>query len=298
MIKALTLVLLFSCTLNLCFSQSQKLHVVTKKIEKTFPYKLGYELNLEGEKAEVDVESWEKNEIKIILELIVKHTDKSIAEKDLQLVQHQVEKVKDNIYLRNYISTGTGAPLPQSLISAKYIVKVPATCPVYVKNNYGLASLRNLHNQLRIFAKFTEIGLNNISGKMDVNTRFGALVGQQLDGNMTLQSRRSDITLSDIKGSYDIRAQYSNIEIFTASELVNLIIDAEKSDIRLHSPDPQIFSFDIIAENAGLKLPSDMVFAFSEGVNAGIKKASFKPDQEYFANLTIRISFGNLIVEK
>ncbi|MBK9012651.1 MAG: hypothetical protein IPM82_00365 [Saprospiraceae bacterium] len=53
------------------------LQVVTKVMENTFPYKNGTEVNIEGEKAEIKVETWNRSEVKVLVELIAKHTDKN-----------------------------------------------------------------------------------------------------------------------------------------------------------------------------------------------------------------------------
>ena len=60
------------CLMSSSIHTQTMLHVVSKHIEKTFPYENGIEVNIEGEKAEIKVETWEKNEVMVLTELISK----------------------------------------------------------------------------------------------------------------------------------------------------------------------------------------------------------------------------------
>jgi len=272
--------------------------VVTKKIERTFPYREGYQVNLEGDNAEVWVESWDKNEIRIELELTAKHPERAVAEADLERLKYLAEKVKQNIYLRNYIKTEEGEAKPQSNLSARYTIILPENCPVYVKNYFGETNIQNLTNRLRIASEFSKIGLKNIQGEINMRTRFGDIEGEKLDGTVSVDSRRSNILLRDIKGTYDIEAHYGKIEIFAEQHLINLNIDAEKSDVYFHTSRPEVYGYNLTADNGTIHVPNDLNFKFLEDTDV-LKKVSFRPPaQEYFASVTIRVTFGELAVEE
>ncbi len=272
--------------------------VVTKKIDRSFSYRDGYQVNLEGDNAEVWVESWDKNEIHIHLELIAKHPERSVAENDLEKIKYLAERVKNNIYVRNYIKTEAGEDKPQSNLSARYTITLPENCPVYVKNYFGETNVQNLTNQLRIASEFSKIGLKNIQGKINMRTRFGDIEGEQLDGTVSINSRRSNILLQDIKGTYDITAHYGKIEIFAEQHLINLDIDAEKSDVAFHTSRPGIYGYNLTADNGSITVPTSMNFNFLEDTDV-LKRVSFQPPaQEYFASITIKVTFGELTIEE
>lgn len=295
-LQAFILLLLIGGSGTWIQAQTANYQLITKKIEKKFSYRPGYEVNIEGQRAEVFVETWDQKEVLVQLELSAQHLSKTTAEQDLAKMAYQTERVKNNIYIRNYLDTKDGTK-PSSKLKAKYLIKVPADCPVYVKNSFGLANISNLVNQLRINSQFSDIGLHNIKGKMDVTTKFGDLEGQKLDGHMIINSRRSDITLSEITGRYDITAQYGVLTIFADQNLLDLNINADKSEIFLFSPDPKIFAYTLEAKNSKVDLPNNMAFKFEDS-DVTIQKASFKPGREYFANISIVLTFGEVTVEK
>lgn len=271
--------------------------VVTKKIEKTFNYREGIEVNIEGEKAEVNIETWDQPQIQVVLEIISKHPSLETAEADLDRVRYLTERVKNKIYLRNYTATEEGQAAPESSLGAKYTITLPSDCPVYLKNYFGLANISNLSNSLRINSQFAEIGLNNIQGELDVRTRFGDLTGNKIDGNVSINARRSNLFLDEIKGTFNIQSHYGIVEIFADNNLLDLQLDANKSDVFLYSPDPGIFSYNLEAQQASLNLPNNLAFKYEEDM-PNLKKVNYRPKQEVFANIAITIRLGDLKIEK
>lgn len=270
------------------------LKVVTETIEKTFDYKKGDEVNIEGEKADVSIESWRKNKVFIKIELISKNADKKVAKSDLKYLKYEVRRIKNKIYIRNFRSE-KGA---KSSLSVKYTIYLPEECPVYLKNHFGVASISNLSNKLRINSQFSKIDLVNIQGLMEVTTRFGDIIGERLNGRMSINARRSNIMLSDIKGHYDIQAQYGMIKIFSDDELLDLKIDAEKADVFLFSTNPAIFGYALTSKQGNINLPE--YFEVKELENTQIlKQVEVRPvQQEYYHNITIRVTFGDITVAK
>lgn len=274
------------------------LQVVTRSVEKRFDYQKGDEINIEGEKAEVSIESWKKQQIFIKIELIAKHEEKAVAEKDLPRITYEARRVKNKIYLRNYIQEVEGQPRVQSKLAVKYTIFLPETCPVYLKNHFGTASISNLTNSLKVNSQFSKIDLVNIQGLIEVTTRFGDLIGERLNGRMSVNARRSDVMLSDIRGSYDIQAYYGMVKIYSDDDQLDLKIDAEKADVFLYSNNPAMFGYDLTSVQGKINLPKS--FSVREVQNTQVlKQVEVRPmEQEYYQNITIRVSFGNITVAK
>ena len=284
------------CLAPLALSAQTTYQVITKKVERSFPYQDGHEVNIEGEKAEVAIKTWNRDEIAITLVLRAKHPDEARAARDLEAMQYRVERVKNKVYVRNFLRVPEGKASPEALLEVSYAIRVPEDCPVYLKNHFGAASVSDLAAGLRVNSEFTKLGLDNIRGLIDVRTRFGDLEGSRLDGAVTINARRSNVTLREIKGQYDITAQYGILKIFADRHLIDLKIDADKSEVLLYNPDRSAFAYNIQAQSSDLSLPNELPFKFSDN-NLALKKASFQPEQEYFANITITIRFGELVIK-
>lgn len=273
------------------------LQVVSKKIEKTWPYVDGSEVNIEGEKAEIKVETWESNQVKIVVEIISKHPDKKTAENDLSAMVFKDEVHSDKIYFRNYVNKELK---PESDLSVTYIVTLPEDCPVYLKNHFGLTQVNDLTNTLTIVSEFSKIFLNNLKGNIGVTTRFGDLDGEFIDGNVSINSRRSDVTLREIKGNWDINSQYGVIKLFTvpypSAGLLSLNIDAEKSDVYFFDPHPDKYGFNLIAKYGNITAPQDLKLNYLDNTKE-LKKAIFSSKIGDANSISIKISFGDIIIK-
>lgn len=280
------------------WSQQTLLQVVTKKIEKSYAYKEGYEVNIEGEKADVSIQTWDKDEVRIELELIAKHPTQEVALKDIEALKYLTQRVKNKIYLRNYVSVEEGEAKPTATLSAKYTITLPEECPVYLKNHFGEATISNLSNRLRVNSEFSKIGLENIQGVVDLQTRFGDIIGNLIDGQVNINSRRSDISLTNISGSYDITAQYGVIRIFAEDQLLKLNLDATHSDVYFFNPNPEFYAYNLVANHGKINFPEELNFSMLEDLPQ-LKKYNFKPAQkEFFATITLSVTLGDIYLEK
>lgn len=279
-------------------AQSSSVQVVTKRIDKTFSYRDGYEVNVDGVRAEVSIVTWSKPEIKVQIDFIAKHSKKEQAEKDIEKMRYRADKDKNKIFLRNYLDIPEGSPEPQSQLKAVYVITLPEDCPIYIKNNYGLIDVQNLVSNLRLNSRFSKIDLENIKGNIDINTSFGDLLAEKLDGNIKLLSRRSDITLKQMRGHYDIDAQYGIINLFATENLLGLNLKADKSTVYFHNNLPGAFSYNVSVQNGRVDYPNELKFKLLDMKDTGVKKITFKPNKEYYPAVTISITFGDLYIGK
>ncbi len=288
-------VLVLMCGTVVGHSQTM-LQVVTKTIEKTFPYKNGYELNIEGEKAEIVVRTWERDEVKVLLEIVAKHPDREVARTDIDKMSYSTEQHGNMIYFRNYLEKKSAGAKPASDLKAVYTITLPADCPVYLKNNFGLTQVSDLNRELTINSEFSKINLENIRGKLGVTSRFGDIEGRDIDGDVVFATRRSDITLYDIKGNWNINAQYGILKFFTnpSPDLLSLNIEAEKSDVYFFDPQPNFYGYTLTAHYGNITAPRELKFNYLENSDQ-LKKAIFS-SQIGTSNISIKISFGDIVI--
>lgn len=278
-------------------SAQTKLQVVKKNISKTWPYKEGFEVNIEGEKAEIVVETWGRSEVKVDVVLIAKHPDRSVAEGDLTAMKYNTEQHGNNIYFRNYIKVDAGKQKPQANLKAVYTVTLPEECPVYLKNQFGDAQVNNLTRYLKLNTEFTKVGLNNLSGETHLTTRFGDIEAAGLSGKVFIDAKRSDITLRDIRGLFDITAEYGILKLFTdRSEDLALNINAVRSDVYFFDPNPTANGYALQAKYGSITAPGDLKFNYIENTNV-LKHAVFRPGGE-MATMSVKISFGDVVIRK
>ncbi len=265
--------------------------VVTKTIEDTYAYRAGMELAVEGEKAEIFVETWDKNEISVKVEMTAKHKDLAQAKKDLANLHFQTEKAGLKIFLKN--NRIHPKQLSESEIIIHYHIFLPEECPVYLKTYFGTANISNLNNRLRINGEYSQINIDNVQGLLDIRTRFGDIFGEKIDGNVVINSRRSDIELLDVAGSFLINAQYGELRLSPNVRLANLQVNADKADVYIYDPYSGSFNYSLSASATDLQFPTELPARILEDTEH-MSRIKIPGSSELAGQIRVSVAFGKL----
>lgn len=291
--KKNSLLIFFLILGYLCIAQ-KTLQVATKNIEKTLPYKTGYELSIEGEKADVVVQAGSGNVVKVSVEITAKNPSMTIAKQDLEQVNFDAEVQGRRVILRNYVKPYANGKKPESSLKTKYLIYVPSDCAVQLKNNFGKTNVSNLYNFLQLYTEFSQVALNNIKGKVNVDTKFGDVVGKNLDGNVMINARRSNITLSDLKGSYTLNSSHGNVNVTANLEPINLNVSGDNTNVVFNAYQKP-YAYDLNTKKGTIDLPQNLAFSINDG-GQNLKSATFRPTGQVRGVVTIKVNFGNIKV--
>lgn len=282
--------LLFGTTLL----AQETLQVVTKSIEKSIPYGIGTEVSIEGEKADIYMSTWDRNQVAIYLDLSSRHQDKKVAERDLERIKYEVEKNGSKILIRNFIYKPEGGENPESSLKAKYTIILPKECPVNLSNFFGNANVSELENALVINSEFCKLDLKNLAGEISISTRFGDINGDQISGNVLIFSNRSNIDLANIEGIFKIKSRYGKINIDAVPQNLDLEIDAVKSDVYFTNAPPGFFSFFLTTQDGKILTPQEMKMEMTQ-LSSNSYQAVHNPGTQQ-SNVKIQTTFGNIVI--
>ncbi|TXF87052.1 DUF4097 family beta strand repeat protein [Neolewinella aurantiaca] len=284
------------CTCVRAQTDNAMREVVTKTIEDTYPYKPGNELAVEGEKAEIFVETWDKQKISVKVVMTARHPQLEQAEEDLKNLDYISEVAGQKIFLKNKLVDKTKRS--RSELTVHYYITLPEECPVYLKSHFGGATISNLRNQLRINGEFSAINIDNVQGILDIRSRFGDITGERIDGNVVINSRRSDINLYDIGGTFNITAQYGELKLSPNLSMQDLQINADKSDVYIYEPlGGEGIAYDLSLNNGEVKLPDDKTIT-ELARTTEVRRFAIRPSQERMGTITASVSFGDLHLAK
>jgi len=270
--------------------------VVTKTIEDTYSYKPGKELAVEGEKAEIFVETWDKQKIHVKIVMTARHPELERAKEDLANLNYIAEVAGQKIFLKNKRVDVNHKS--KSELTVHYYITLPEECPVYLKSHFGGATISNLRNQLRINGEYSAINIDNVQGILDIRSRFGDITGERIDGNVVINSRRSDINLFDVGGTFNINAQYGEVKLSPNIRLVDLQINADKSDVYIYEPvGGEGMNYELTLTNGEIKLPNGRKVIELQR-SPEIRRFAIPPDAERMGNITASVSFGDLYLDK
>lgn len=267
------------------------LQVATKTVEKNISSGTVRKLFIIAEKADIEVVTWGKPEIAIVMQLSARHTDRATAAADLLKVQYVAEQNGRDYFLRNYIVLKNGESKPVSNIKARYTIHLPTSCALDLKNSFGTITLKGLTNGLQLKADFCTTTLTGISGKGELQTSFGELKGRELAGSFTFSSDHTNVRLDHVSGAMKLNALYGNVEIYPAAGLTSLAIHSKKAEVTVLSKNWQQFDYNINGAYTTMKLPNGFKWTRN---TADFKDAFFSKNQ--LASVEISTEFGNLTI--
>ncbi|THH40274.1 DUF4097 family beta strand repeat-containing protein [Neolewinella litorea] len=290
----LLLLALLPCT---CVrAQNEVREVVTKTIEDTYAYSTGSELAVEGEKAEIYVETWTKQKISVRVVLTARHARLEQAKSDLENLEFLTEVAGQKIFLKNRRKDQQRQPASE--LTVEYYIILPEECPVYLKSHFGGATISNLRNRLRINGEFSAINIDNVQGLLDIRTRFGDIVGEKIDGNVVINARRSDISLLDVGGTFTINAQYGELLLSPNVNMRDMRVNADKSNVTIYEPvGGEGLAYELSSNNGELRVPDNRQLIELDRTSEW-RRVQIGPNSERSGTITASVTFGNLTLGK
>lgn len=277
-------------------SAQKTLQVVTKTINKSIPFKSKYDLNIEGEKANIDIQVWDEERIKLKLKLFAKHPNKKTAESDLEKMKYIADRIDKTIFLRNYIGIKKGDEKPKSNLKAEYTLFIPRTCKVNLTNYFGAMNIDGLENDLNIKSEFSDVNLLNISSETEINSRFGEINIEKLKGELKINSRRSDINLREIQAPCKIRAKFGEIKVYTDEEMKDYDIKGEKSKIHFFNSSLIDLEYNLSSNFGKVFVPEEWGFEYLKKTK-NQQKLSLK-NSNHIARVKIETEFGEIKISQ
>ena len=290
--KSLLFTLLFCAAGGLAAQTT--LQVATRNIHKTVAWKPGYELIINGEKAEVQVTPIDTAAVLVTAELSAKHPSLDTATSDLEAWQFLVSTAGKKIYIRAYIGLPNGKKVPVSNMKVKITVLAPKSCPVNLANKFGKARLEQLDGPIALTGEFCSFQLVGLSGALDIKSQYGNIDGKQLSGKIAVQSKRADVHLDGIGADCKIQSEYGQIVLGTSQQSGNLNIVGNKSDITLEvSPlDPHNISLHSAYGSVNAPPEFDTSASSADNPRASLHQAVDAP------TITVETTFGKIIVKR
>lgn len=270
------------------FSQTT-LQVAAKSVEKTF--EASETLKIEAQKADIEIVTWNNNSVKVSLELIAKHPDRKTASTDLELMKYVMEKIGNSILLRNFFVIDNPKNKPNSNFKAKYIIRIPENMELTINNSFGKISLKGKTKQLILKTDFCTTELKDLTGNIKANTHYGELNATKIEGEITIDSERTDLIFSQLGGKCTIIAQYGNLTIQSLNNLKKLKINAEKTDINLIGISLKSHQFYLHSERGKLKIPPEFDITRREDGQVAVLEGNRN------SRIHIKNLFGNITIE-
>lgn len=174
-----------------------------KKINKTFDVQKEASLNIDNRYGNVDVITWNKNEIQIEITITTSGNKESHVQKQLDNITVDFVNSSSSVSAKtiiNSISQGWTFWGRSSNVNFQinYLVKMPLNNHLTIKNNYGVVSLDKLKGNATIRCDYGKLILGELQGKQNIlyfNYTNNSTIN--LANNVNIQANYSEFILEN-----------------------------------------------------------------------------------------------------
>ncbi len=240
----------------LSFTSFAQIQVVTKSIQKEIVYSVGSKINLNAKKADIIIKGKSQDNITVLVKLIAKHSDRNIAEKELNYLNYEIKNNGNTIDLSNAYNIPKVVGKLQSQVNTVYEITLPSKANMLIINSFGDISVKDFSGELGIKFNFGKLNLTDVSGKINIESSFGDVYAENLDGSLFCKSEKAIIELYNPRGNTFLESKYGSVKLNLFSSLDKLIVNAARSSIELNVRRFEDFRFDLEANFAKISAPS------------------------------------------
>ncbi len=247
------------CLLLIGFSHNApaqgKIQVLTKTITREIAWEKDDAIMVQGEKASIEINTWSRQEVKIVMKLISRALDKKVAETELEYQRYILQKNKDGIFIKNYFVLPENTRKMQAILSARFEVWIPVQASLNCTNSYGSVKITNKTGQTSLDTRYTNVALVNVQGTGRFKSYFGDLQGMNVGGEIVLDLDHTKTSFRDVSGAISIVSKLGDIEVEDPGRLLSLDIDASKSDVFLKLGELDQYQFDFAVDLGEIYTP-------------------------------------------
>lgn len=246
-----SLLLLLSMT-----TYAQQLQVITKSIQKEIVYSIGSKINLNAKKADIVIKGKATDKISISVKLIAKHTDRSIAEKELSYLNYELKNASGAVDLSNTYEIPKAAGKLKSQVNTIYEITIPNKANLLIINSFGNISVSDFSGELAVKFNFGKLNLADVSGKLNIESSFGDVYAENLDGSFVCKSEKAVVELYNPSGTTLLESKYGSVKLNLFNSLDKLVVNASRSAIEVNIRRFEDFRFDLGTTYSQINTPS------------------------------------------
>ena len=214
----------------------------TKTYSKTYSLANGEKVRLENKFGELEISTWNKNEISVQVVMTAKGNTDDRATYILGRLRVEDGKNSDGVWFRTDISNGDKKNKNNTYkdegFSINYKVQMPAGAILDASNEFGSTTLGDYEGSLRLSSKFGDLKTGKISNVKKVSVEFGtAHIKSISNGELVIKFSRALIDHMDgtVKANFEhcsgVKLNIDNNlkDLQLRNEFTNLFLDLSKN---------------------------------------------------------------------
>ena len=212
----------------------KKLEFVKKKsVNKSYNVSSSDKLNIKNSFGTVEVHVWDKNEIKVDVNIEVSANTDAVAQKILDRISVSDEQKGKEISFETNLKDVNNSHGEKSTMSINYMISMPASNPLQIKNEFGTTTLPDYKGEADLTSKFGKLNTGDLSNVKNISIEFGkAKLGNISGGSLSI--KYSSASIVRLSGNIKMNLEFSSKVILNLdNNLSSLDLKASYSTVNL-----------------------------------------------------------------
>ncbi|MEP7255406.1 MAG: hypothetical protein ABI666_06495, partial [Ferruginibacter sp.] len=149
--------------------------VKKKSVNKSYNVSASDKLNIQNSFGSVEVHVWDKNEIKVDVDIEVSANTDAYAQKMLDRISVTDEKNGREISFKTDMKdmNNSKGDNNKSSMEINYSISMPANNPLTVKNEFGSTTIPDYRGEVDLTSKFGSLTTGNLASIKNIHVEFG-----------------------------------------------------------------------------------------------------------------------------
>lgn len=231
---------------------------VSKKIEKTYRMTGAGELNLENKYGNINLYGWDKDEISVVISIMVNHRKKETANELLLRINPIIRESSDFVsigyeiaeksssFFGNLFEKANPFDYDRSNLQIDYTIYMPSKAELKVTNTFGDVIIEDWIGELKAYVEHGDLWINENLNRVDIEIKYGKLRAKSINyGTISLKNGALDMenakSIKVTSSGSDVQIEkvtslefYSNKDEVTIDEVGTLYGTLKFSTIELN----------------------------------------------------------------
>ena len=274
--------------------------VKKKSVNRSYNVSASDKLNIQNSFGSVDVRTWDRNEIKVDVDVEVSANTEALAQKMLDRISVTDSKSGKDISFKTDMKDVNNSKGEKSTMQINYTISMPAGNPLNIKNDFGSTTVPDFRGEVDLTSKFGSLTTGTLSNIKNINVEFGKANLENIT-SAPVTIKFSKAVISKLSGSVKLNLEFcSSVRLNLDNNLSSLDLKTSYSTVNLKPIGDLPASYNISTSFGSFKNTSGVKFSSDED---GDKERGPKFDYEYSGKsgsgsipVKVKSSFGKIIV--
>jgi len=273
--------------------------VKNKSVNKSYNVSSSDKLNIQNSFGSVDIKTWNRNEIKVDVEIEVSANTDALAQKILDRISITEGKSGNEILFKTNMKDVNNSKGDKSSMSINYIISMPASNSLTVKNEFGNTTIPDMNGEVDLTSKFGSLTTGNLANIKNIHVEFGKANLANIN-SAPVTIKFSKAVISKLSGAIKMNLEFcSSVKLNLDNNLSSLNLKTSYSTVNLNPIGSLSASYDISTSFGSFKNTSNVKFSSDEENGDDGPKFDFQySGKSGNGNIPIKVksSFGKIIV--